>query len=38
MRKYITHSEWELLFNAIHGTRNEVRDKALLQMAYIHGL
>lgn len=38
MRKYITHSEWKLLFSAINGTRNEARDKALLQMAYIHGL
>ncbi|EKK5923472.1 tyrosine-type recombinase/integrase (plasmid) [Enterobacter hormaechei] len=38
MRKYITHSEWELFFNAITGSRNEARDKALLQMAYIHGL
>ncbi|HAW7219091.1 TPA: tyrosine-type recombinase/integrase [Escherichia coli] len=38
MRKYITNSEWGIFFNAINGTRNEARDKALLQMAYIHGL
>lgn len=38
MRKYITNNEWELFFNAITDTRNEIRDKALLQMAYIHGL
>ncbi|CAD5882245.1 tyrosine-type recombinase/integrase [Escherichia coli] len=38
MRKYITNSEWKLFFNAINGTQNEIRDKALLQMAYIHGL
>ena len=38
MRKYITHSEWTLFFNAITGTRNEIRDKALLQITYIHGL
>ncbi|EJA5414358.1 integrase, partial [Salmonella enterica subsp. enterica serovar 4,[5],12:i:-] len=28
MRKYITNSEWALFFNAITGTRNEIRDKA----------
>lgn len=38
MRKYITHSEWVAFFKAINGTRNEIRDKALLQMTYIHGL
>ncbi|MED9830424.1 tyrosine-type recombinase/integrase, partial [Escherichia coli] len=38
MRKYITNSEWALFFNAITGTRNEIRDKALLQITYIHGL
>ena len=38
MRKYITHSEWELFFKAITGTRNEIRDKTFLQMTYIHGL
>ncbi|CAD6177017.1 type 1 fimbriae regulatory protein [Escherichia coli] len=38
MRKYITSSEWNLFFNAITGMQNEIRDKALLQMAYIHGL
>lgn len=38
MRKYITQSEWKLFFNAITGSRNETRDKALLQMAYKHGL
>src|SRR5699024_11567000 len=36
--KYITNSEWALFFNAITGTRNEIRDKALLQITYIHGL
>lgn len=38
MRKYITRGEWETFFRAINGTRNEIRDKALLQMTYIHGL
>lgn len=38
MRKFITHSEWLLFFHAIDGARNEIRDKTMLQMAYIHGL
>ncbi len=38
MRKFITHSEWLLFFEAINGSKNEIRDKAMLQMAYVHGL
>ncbi|EHJ8505925.1 tyrosine-type recombinase/integrase [Salmonella enterica subsp. diarizonae serovar 47:k:z53:[z84]] len=38
MRKFITHSEWLLFFHAIDGAKNEVRDKTMLQMTYIHGL
>ncbi|EBF4782835.1 integrase [Salmonella enterica subsp. diarizonae] len=38
MRKFITHSEWLLFFHAIDGAKNEIRDKTMLQMAYIHGL
>ncbi|HHL9138149.1 TPA: tyrosine-type DNA invertase IpuB [Escherichia coli] len=38
MRKFITHSEWLLFFEAINGSKNEIRDEAMLQMAYVHGL
>ncbi|QIP58252.1 tyrosine-type DNA invertase [Hafnia alvei] len=38
MRKFITHGEWQKLFNAITGEKHEIRDKTMLQMAYIHGL
>lgn len=38
MRKYITYSEWDLFVKAINGTENEIRNKALFHMAYIHGL
>ncbi|ELF95393.1 tyrosine-type recombinase/integrase [Escherichia coli] len=37
MRKYITHSNGRF-FYAITGTRNEIRDKGLLQITYIYGL
>lgn len=38
MRKYITRNEWFAFFKAIDGTRNEVRDKAMIHLAYMHGL
>lgn len=27
-----------VIFEAINGSKNEIRDKAMLQMAYVHGL
>ncbi|EBG1722172.1 integrase [Salmonella enterica] len=38
MRKYITGNEWVRFFNAISGTKNEIRDKAMFNMMYMHGL
>ncbi|EGE2291608.1 tyrosine-type recombinase/integrase [Escherichia coli] len=38
MRKYLTRNEWIKFFCAIDDTRNEIRDKAMLHMAYMHGL
>ncbi|EAP4935074.1 tyrosine-type recombinase/integrase [Salmonella enterica] len=38
MRKYISYEEWKQFFNAIKGGPNELRDKAIFNMLYIHGL
>lgn len=38
MRKYITGCEWLALFNAITGSINAVRDRAMFHLAYRHGL
>lgn len=38
MRKYISDKEWLTFFNAIKGGKNELRDKTMFQMLYMHGL
>ncbi|EAA0892432.1 tyrosine-type recombinase/integrase [Salmonella enterica] len=38
MRKYITACEWDKIFEAIAGSTNAVRDRAMFQLAYRHGL
>ncbi|HEC7758687.1 TPA: tyrosine-type recombinase/integrase [Salmonella enterica subsp. enterica serovar Muenchen] len=38
MRKYITASEWDCFFEAIADSTNAVRDRAMFQVAYRHGL
>ncbi|EHA9425098.1 tyrosine-type recombinase/integrase [Salmonella enterica subsp. enterica serovar Typhimurium] len=38
MRRYITDTEWRLFFEAISGSKTELRDKAMFKMAYRHGL
>ncbi|EAA1210258.1 tyrosine-type recombinase/integrase [Salmonella enterica] len=38
MRRYITDTEWQLFFDAISGSKMELRDKTMFKMAYRHGL
>lgn len=38
MRKYITASEWSRIFEAIAESDNAIRDRAMFQLAYRHGL
>ncbi|WP_208952559.1 tyrosine-type recombinase/integrase [Rahnella sp. ChDrAdgB13] len=37
-RKYLTKEEMEILRNAIHSSIFSLRDKCMINMAYIHGL
>ena len=38
MRKFITGHEYALVFGAINWSMNAIRDRAMFQLAYRHGL